>query len=71
MLYDAGFKGIFKTFKDIASAVKFLNITVSEDGVLVAADLLFLSFDIHEGNLNQAMDCFSADIQDTNILMKS
>ena len=71
MIYDAGYQGAFKTFKDTASAVRFLNITVSEDGVLVAADLLFLSFDIHGENLHQVIDCFSADMQDTNIQMKS
>ena len=71
MLYDAGYQGAFKTFKDTASAVRFLNITVSEDGVLVAADLLFLSLDIQAESLYQVMDCFSADMQDNTIQMKS
>ena len=51
VLEETGYTGSLSTFKRTDSAVKFLNKTVSEKGLLVAADLLFFSFDITEHNL--------------------
>ena len=46
VLKESGYKGSLKTFKRTDSAVNFLNKTISDKGLLVAADLLFFSFDI-------------------------
>ena len=51
MLEQAGYLGTLKTFKRTESAVKYLNRTVSESGLLVAADLLIFSFDISEHDI--------------------
>ena len=50
-LVDAGYRGTIKIFNDIERTVQFLNVVVSEDGLLAAADLLFFSFDIHQHDL--------------------
>ena len=62
MLLAAGFQGSLKTFKRTESAVSFLNKTVSKSGLLVAADLLFFSFDILEHDILQVINSFSAEV---------
>lgn len=43
LLEQTGYSGSLRTFKRTESAVNFLNKTVSEKGLLVAADLVFFS----------------------------
>ena len=64
MLEETGYTGSLRTFKRIDSAVNFLNKTVSDKGLLVAADLLFFSFDITKHNIMQVLNRFSAEVSD-------
>ena len=60
MLNAAGYRGAFKSFVCVDSAIRFLNRTASESDTLIAADLLFFSFDTNKHNLIEVMNRFSA-----------
>ena len=62
MLSAVGYQGALKTFNRVDSAVKYLNRTVSENGMLIAADLLFFSFCIQKHNIIDVMNRFSAAV---------
>ena len=62
LLEQTGYTGSLRTFKRTESAINFLNKTVSEKGLLVAADLVFFSFDITKHNIKQVLSRFSSEV---------
>jgi len=56
LLEEVGYSGTLRVFKNPDSAVNFLNKLVSESGQLVAADLVFLSYELQDHSLLQLLD---------------
>ena len=66
-----GYRSAVKIFKDIEMAVQFLNIIVTEDELLVAAELAFFSYDINAHNLQQVINCFCGQTKEDDIQVLS